>query len=165
MESFHLYCLILLPTSSVQAQLPRYTLKLQFDSFASAWTMFSYSRLVIYGYLLIAALLPTPPPLLSRQLNILFICKSSHYLSLAKKNASPESGMIHDPWRVIKRRLYIDNELLSQGKTAFEYFMGQTFTSLVKTKKNSLLFSRNFQSRSVNYFIIIYAPSVEPFAQ
>lgn len=126
--------------------------------------MFSCRWVVIYGILLIAALSSKPQPLLIRQLNILFICKSPHYLCLAK-NVSPESGIIHDPWRVIKRGLYIDNELPSQGTTVFEYFMGQTFMSLEKTKKNSCLYPRNFQYRSVNYFIVIYPLTLEPLAQ
>lgn len=37
---------------------------------------------------------------------------------------SPESGIIHDLGRVIKRKLYIDDELIFQGKTAFLIFHG-----------------------------------------
>lgn len=99
-----------------------------------------------YLWLLLNNCTPTPP-LLSRQLNILFICKSSHYLSLGrKKNALPESGIIHDPWRVIKRRLYIDNELLShRRKNSVWIFHGADFHSSGEDKEGFFsFFSRNF---------------------
>lgn len=66
--------------------------------------------------------------IMTRQgINIFFCCNFS-YMSKEGWGESLKSGSIHDDEeRVIKSKPYIDDELISQGKTAFWIFNGTDF--------------------------------------
>lgn len=85
-----------------------------------------------------------PSSWLGRELNIFFCCNFS-YMSKEGWGESLESGSIHDDEeRVIKSKPYIDDKLISQGKTAFWIFNGTDFHFSGAEKEEPSFFKKSF---------------------